>query len=114
MKIPVSAFETGGKIKGTTVAELGNRNNPLDMIVYKKGGKDYLLLANSARGVMKITTEGLANAEGITAALTGFMSETRVLDPGRARLGLLGPTRLGSELAGVARSASSCSHAPTP
>src|SRR5262249_47255966 len=52
--------------KGTTVAELGNRNKPLDMIVYQKGGKGYLLLANSSRGVMKIPTEGLADAKPVT------------------------------------------------
>jgi len=41
------------------VAELGNRNVPLDMIVYEKDGKQYLLLSNSARGVMKISTENI-------------------------------------------------------
>ena len=29
------------------------------MIVYKKDGKDFLLLANNSRGVMKISTEGI-------------------------------------------------------
>ena len=52
---------------GTTIAELGNRNRPTDMIVYNKGGKDYLLIANTSRGVMKVPTEGFAAAGGITA-----------------------------------------------
>jgi hypothetical protein len=52
---------------GTTIAELGNRNRPTDMIVYKKGGKDYLLIANTSRGVMKVPTDGFAGAPGITA-----------------------------------------------
>ncbi len=46
VKFPLSDLKPGSKVKGTTVAELGNRNRPLDMIVYKKGGKDYLLLSN--------------------------------------------------------------------
>jgi hypothetical protein len=51
--IPVG--ELGGdKIRGKTIAELGNRNTPLDMIVYKKGDQDYLLMANTARGIMKL------------------------------------------------------------
>jgi len=62
---PVSDLKPGAKVKGTTVAELGNRNRPLDMIVYTKEGKDYLLLANSSRGVMKIPTEGIDKVEGI-------------------------------------------------
>jgi hypothetical protein len=58
-------------VKGTTIAELGNRNRPLDMIAYQKDGKSYLLLANSSRGVMKIPTEGAGSAEGITAPVRG-------------------------------------------
>jgi hypothetical protein len=44
---------------------LGNRNRPLDMIVYQKDGKTYVLMANSSRGVMKINTEGIDEAEAI-------------------------------------------------
>jgi hypothetical protein len=66
VKFPLSALKPGAKYRGTTVAELGNRNNPLDMVVYQKGGKDYLLLANSARGVMKISTDGIADAASIS------------------------------------------------
>jgi hypothetical protein len=69
VKIPVADLKPGAKVKGTTIAELGNRNNPLDMIVYTKGGKDYILMTNSARGVMKIATDGFAAAEGITARI---------------------------------------------
>jgi hypothetical protein len=57
----------GAKVKGKTVAELGNRNRPLDMIVYQKGGKEYLLLANSSRGIMKMATDTIAGLEGIEA-----------------------------------------------
>jgi len=66
VKFPIAALKPGSHFKGTTIAELGNRNNPLDMVVYTKGGKDYLLLANSSRGVMKISTEGLAEAASIS------------------------------------------------
>lgn len=51
--IPVEDLD-GERTLGKTVAELGNRNQPLDMIIYKKGDQDYLLLSNSARGVMKM------------------------------------------------------------
>ena len=62
VKFPVAELKPGTQVKGTTIAELGNRNRPLDMIVYEKDGKDYLLLANSSRGVMKITTDGIAGS----------------------------------------------------
>ena len=67
VKLPVSELKPGSHYKGTTVAELGNRNKPLDMVVYSKGGKDYILLANSSRGVMKIRAEGIAEAPSISA-----------------------------------------------
>jgi hypothetical protein len=65
--IPVSELKPGNKVKGKTIAELGNRNRPIDMIVYQKGGKDYILMANTSRGVMKLPAEGLASYDAITA-----------------------------------------------
>lgn len=70
VKFPVTELKPGQKVRGTTVAELGNRNNPLDMVVYKKNGKTYVLMANSARGVMKIDTTGIENAESITTKIS--------------------------------------------
>lgn len=66
VKIPVADLKPGAKVNGTTIAELGNGNQPLDMIVYTKGGKDYLLVTNTNRGVMKIPTDTFATAEAIT------------------------------------------------
>lgn len=68
---PVSDLEPGKKVMGKTIAELGNRNRPLDMIVYEQEGADYLLLANNARGVMKINMTNAANADGLTERVSG-------------------------------------------
>ncbi len=54
VSIPMEELKDGTKTKGKTIAELGNMNQPLDMIVYKKGNQDFLLMSNSARGVMKL------------------------------------------------------------
>jgi len=66
VKLPVADIKPGAKLRGTTIAELGNRNRPLDIISYEKGGKNYLLLANSARGVMKIGTDTIEQQVSIT------------------------------------------------
>jgi hypothetical protein len=66
VRIPLADLRPGVKIRGTTVAELGNFNQPLDIIAYQKDGKNFLLLANAKRGVMKISTEDLLTREGIT------------------------------------------------
>jgi hypothetical protein len=66
VRIPLAELSPGKKIRGTTVAELGNRNRPLDMIVYERDGEQFLLLTNSSRGVMKISTVDIGRSEGIT------------------------------------------------
>jgi hypothetical protein len=66
VQFPITDLKPGAKVKGKTIAELGNRNRPLDMIVYNKDGKDFLLLANSSRGIMKIRTDDIENAPAIT------------------------------------------------
>jgi hypothetical protein len=74
VKFPVNSLQAGAKVVGTTIAELGNRNRPIDMIVYKKDGREFLLMSNTSRGVMKIPTDGFADAAPITqrvAAETG-------------------------------------------
>lgn len=71
VKFPLSDLKPGSKVRGTTVAELGNRNRPLDMIVYNKGGKDYLLMANSSRGVMKVDVGTIDKTDGITDRISG-------------------------------------------
>ena len=60
---------------GKTIAELGNRNRPLDLIVYEKDGKEFLLLANSDRGVMKVSTENIETADGILEPVKGGASK---------------------------------------
>ncbi|MEQ9411527.1 MAG: hypothetical protein RIK87_27685 [Fuerstiella sp.] len=72
VRIPLEELEEAGdRLKATTVAELGNRNRPLDMISYSKDGGNFLLLSNSARGVMKITTAGLSENDGLTEPVRG-------------------------------------------
>jgi len=66
---PISDLKAGQKIRGKTVAELGNRNTPIDMIVYEKDGKQFLLLSNTARGVMKISTDSIDKQPALTEAV---------------------------------------------
>ena len=71
VKFPVAEIKKSDKVKGTTVAELGNMNRPLDIIAYKKDGKDFALIANSARGVMKVGLEGVDKIEEIKTPIRG-------------------------------------------
>jgi hypothetical protein len=59
VRIPVDSLKPGEKVKGITVAELGNGNTPLDMLPYSKGGKDYVLMANTKHGLIKVNLDGI-------------------------------------------------------
>jgi len=67
----ISSLKPGEKIHGKTVAELGSGNQPIDMIVYEKGGKQFLLLSNTSRGVMKISTENIDKQPALTEKVSG-------------------------------------------
>jgi hypothetical protein len=41
------------------------------MIVYSRGGQDFLLMSNTSRGVMKIPTASFASAIGLSAPVAG-------------------------------------------
>jgi hypothetical protein len=70
VKFPITSLKPGDKVRGTTIAELGAGNRPLDMILYKKNGRDFLLMSNNSRGVMKIATDGFASASPITSPVS--------------------------------------------
>src|SRR6185295_494303 len=63
----IAELAPGAKVRGRTVAELGNMNRPLDMVVYRKNGREFVLMSNDSRGVMKIPTESFATANPIAA-----------------------------------------------
>jgi len=71
VKIPVSELKSGAKIQGTTIAEMGAGNQPLDMVAYKKNGHEYILMANSAHGVTKLDMAHLDTYTAITSPVSG-------------------------------------------
>jgi hypothetical protein len=59
VKIPFSDLKPGAQVKGAEIADLGAGNQPIDMVPYKKGGHDYILIANSSFGVVKMKADNL-------------------------------------------------------
>lgn len=57
VKIPVSELKPGAQVKGAEIADLGAGNQPLDMVPYKKGGHQYILIANTSFGVVKLRAD---------------------------------------------------------
>jgi len=61
----------GGVVRGKTIAELGGGNRPYDMVVYTspRDGKQYLMIANSHRTLMRFDLAQIAAAPAMTAAV---------------------------------------------
>ena len=70
VKIPVSELKGGAKIQGTTIAEMGAGNQPLDMVAYKKNGHEYILMANSSHGVTKLDMANVDSYKAITSPIS--------------------------------------------
>jgi hypothetical protein len=66
VKIPVDSLKPGAKVTGTTIAEIGHHNTPLEMFAYTKDGSPYILMAGSTRGVIKMNALNLGSAKAIT------------------------------------------------
>lgn len=68
---PIATFKradlaTAKHLKGRTVAELGGGNRPIDIIRYQKDGKDWLLVANSHRTLMRMDPAEIGKAPEMT------------------------------------------------
>jgi len=61
---PLDELKAGQHVKGRTVAELGNRNTPLDIISMKMNNKTSLLFANSSRPMMRVNIDDLNRYDG--------------------------------------------------
>ena len=65
VKIPVSELRPGAQVKGVTIADLGSGNQPLDMVPYRKNGHDYILVANTSLGMLKLKADNLESYKPI-------------------------------------------------
>jgi len=65
VKIPVSDLKPGTQIKPSTIADLGSGNTPIDMVPYKKDGHQYILIANTSLGVLKLKADNLETYKAI-------------------------------------------------
>ena len=72
---PIAAFslseiKSKKHLRGTTLAELGGGNRPLDMIAFEKEGKKRILIANSNRTLISMSAEDIEKATPLTKPVT--------------------------------------------
>jgi len=75
---PVESLKGGQHVRGRTVGEFGSGNYPLDMVLYKKEGREKLLIANSNLPFMVVDPSDVEAYEGeITAKVPGYTGGVR-------------------------------------
>jgi len=84
VKIPVSQLTPGAKVKGQVIADLGAGNQPLDMVPYRKDGHEYILIANSSFGVLKLNADKMESYRTIVEP-----ERTTVIGPPFEKIGTL-------------------------
>jgi hypothetical protein len=57
--VPMNELQNGAKIRARTVAEIGPGSHPIDIKSYQKNGRDFILMANSKRGLIRIDPNDL-------------------------------------------------------
>lgn len=75
---PVGDVEDGGHIMGKTAAELGSNNRPVDIISFKRGGKQHIVLSNSNRSAMRFDPKDLIKQETLKTPLEERFKSTGV------------------------------------
>jgi hypothetical protein len=65
VKLRMADLKDGAHIRGKTLAELGRHSSPIDMILYRSRGQDYLLVANTLHGVIRLSLNGFDDFEAV-------------------------------------------------
>lgn len=68
-KYPLKDVRANAQLRGTTILEIGGGNRPLDMLSYRKNDKDYILIANSARTLIRMNSEDVDKAAPLTTVV---------------------------------------------
>ena len=94
VRFQMGALKAGEKVVGRTMMDLGAGNQPIDMVRYSKGGQDFLLMANSRHGIVKVPTAQFATLPAITAKVDTAGSFEKIASmPGVVQLDLLDAQR---------------------
>jgi len=62
--VPMEALHNGKKIRAKTVAEIGPGSHPIDIKKYQKNHQEFILMANSKRGLIRIDPNDLEKFKG--------------------------------------------------
>lgn len=88
--IPLKDLGSGQHIKSKTIAELGAGNMPIDIITYTKKGKEFIMIANSSKAILRMDPDHIAlQKEGLTEPLKEHTSTAGVSYYALSKIGVM-------------------------
>jgi hypothetical protein len=66
----MSELSSSKHVRGRTLAELGGGNRPQDMVPFERDGKRFVLIANSSRGVMRMSAADIDRSDPLVTPAT--------------------------------------------
>jgi len=77
---PLDEVRSKNRLRGKTIAELGWGNIPTDMVPYRQGDEEWVLIANGSRGTMKFRMKDIEAAQRGKGISTGVGPRVGVED----------------------------------
>jgi hypothetical protein len=91
VRFQIADLEPGAHVVGSTVAELGPVNTPLDMIAYEHDGSEYLLVCNTRHPLLKLGCGAIDGQPALTDHTDGAgLPRTDLPHQGVSHLATLG------------------------
>jgi hypothetical protein len=83
---PIVAFAVadlvpGKHVVGRTVAELGAGNTPTDLVPFTRDGKDFIMVVNNRRPLMRINATDVATGPALTVPEVAGIARTPLTEP---------------------------------
>lgn len=66
VRFSLEDVRSAAQLRGVTVAELGSRNTPVDMVSYERDGEEYLLVSNTVHPLIKLASRDLSQQSALT------------------------------------------------
>jgi hypothetical protein len=90
VRFQVADLEPGAHVVGSTVAELGPVNTPLDIVAYEDGGLEYLLVSNTRHPLLKLSCGEIDEQPALTDhADHGGLPRTDLPHPGVSHMAIV-------------------------
>ncbi|MEL7006352.1 MAG: hypothetical protein AAFN93_27040, partial [Bacteroidota bacterium] len=89
VSISLNSLQGSSHVKGKTLAEMGAGNMPIDIISYVREGKEYILVSNASKALLRIDPDNIAKQKELTGKLESGAYTAGVKYDALSRVGIM-------------------------